>query len=113
MPCRRTTSARCATVAPMARSERLADRRHFRYILTTPRRSALKRRASYIWEDRLMRDVRAGGHSFGRSERCSVCGLSREAFDDSGRCCYPHQPSKNRTSRPPLKSERPSAVDWE
>jgi hypothetical protein len=60
-----------------------------------------------------MRDARAGGHSFGRSERCSVCGISREAFDDTGRYCYPRQPSKNRTSGSPLKSERPSVVDWE
>jgi hypothetical protein len=61
-----------------------------------------------------MRDARAGGHIFtGRSERCAVCGISREAFDDSGRYCYSRQPSQNRTSRPPLKRERPFVVDWE
>jgi hypothetical protein len=61
-----------------------------------------------------MRDARGGGHSFiGRSERCFVCGISREAFDDSGRYCYPRQPSKKRTSRPPLKSEQPFVADWE
>jgi hypothetical protein len=61
-----------------------------------------------------MRKARASGHNFiGHSERCSVCGISREAFDDSGRYCYPRRPFKNRTSRPPLKSEQPSVVDWE
>jgi hypothetical protein len=68
-----------------------------------------------------MRDARASDHDFDRNERCLACGISREVFDGSGQRCFTRQLSKNRTSRAPSKSKKPSVDgrrlgttgDWE
>jgi hypothetical protein len=42
-----------------------------------------------------MRDIRAGDHSFDDREKCSICGMSRKEFDDTGQKCTGRRPPKS------------------
>jgi hypothetical protein len=71
-------------------------------------RSKLKRRAHHLWEDRLMHDARAGGHSFiGRGERMLCTEYRRRHSTTARGTATPASRPKKRASRPPNRFYSP------